>query len=851
MAASTRATLPGNLTHMTDSTSPAAAFTALGIAPPLAAALEARGFTDLTPVQHGLIDPQYAGRDILVSAQTGSGKTVAFGLLVAPTLVAEERPKAERGGTPRAIVITPTRELANQVREELAWLLAAQKLSVVAVTGGTSITGERRALSAGVDIVVGTPGRLNDHLSKGAINGQHVRTVVLDEADEMLDMGFRDELESILGALPSERRTVMLSATLPREIEDLARNFMHSPARLAIDPQGRSNENITFVAHLVPPSHRVDAVVNILLAAAPDERTMIFVRTRADATDIGAQLSQLGFSAAALQGEMGQRERTQTLDAFRAGRVQALVATDVAARGIDVPEVTCVIHADLPGDPSALTHRSGRTGRAGRQGTSVLLVPSFARRRAEALLRAAGARASWVSPPGVAEIERAAAERMEARFADDTRTAGDAELALAKKLLENRDAETLVALLLEESRWRGATAPREIRTSAPRQDDRYGDRDRGPRGSDRGDRGGDRGARFDRGDRGGDRPTTFAPRPREEREPGSYTMFRVNFGAEQGATASRLLAMVCRRGNVRGSDVGAISIGDGGSTFGVKRAVADGFAQSASQRDTREPHVRIEPADGSAPPRSEGESRAPREESHAPAPRAPRAFGEKSATSAKPAKRDRERERADVFASELEGGLEPAWKQSPAEAGPMGGDAPPRRRGFAADREAPSADRPKRGFDRDAGAPVAKRGFDRDAGAPAKRSYDRDGSAPPAKRAYDRDAKAPAGPARAERPAFKRGFERAPEAPERKPWAKRTAEPKGDWRPATAVPKPERTAPIGAGGSQGWRASEGEAASPRDRARAKRATTTSAPAKAERAPSAWAKRGAAGAKKRK
>ncbi|MEI8254907.1 MAG: DEAD/DEAH box helicase, partial [Deltaproteobacteria bacterium] len=380
---------------MTAPSSPAAAFAALGIAPPLANALATRGFTELTPVQYALIDPAHANRDLLVSAMTGSGKTVAFGLLVAPSLEGTT-PATSRGAAPRAIVITPTRELANQVREELAWLLAAISVRVVVVTGGTSVSGERRALAAGADIVVGTPGRLQDHLEHNAIDGSKVQTVVLDEADEMLDMGFRDELDSILKTMPADRRTVMLSATVPREIEDLARNYQRNPARVAIDPPGQSNENISFVAHLVPPSSRVDVVVNLLLAAQ-DERTMVFVRTRADATDLGAQLSQLGFTAAALQGEMGQRERTQTLDSFRAGRVQVLVATDVAARGLDVPEVTMIIHADLPGDPSALTHRSGRTGRAGRHGTSVLLVPSFARRRAEAMLRVMQCEAKMIS----------------------------------------------------------------------------------------------------------------------------------------------------------------------------------------------------------------------------------------------------------------------------------------------------------------------------------------------------------------------------------------------------------------------------------------------------------------------
>jgi ATP-dependent RNA helicase DeaD len=556
------------------------AFLALGVHPAIAAAIEARGYTTPTAVQTALLDPDLDGQDILVSSQTGSGKTVAFGLLLAPSL----QPSAARGGcAPQAVVIAPTRELANQVREELAWLLAPVEVRVVAVTGGTSIGGELRALSSAPEIVVGTPGRLLDHLRRGAIETSAVATVVLDEADEMLDMGFREELEAILEALPAERRTVMLSATLPEGIVALAARYQRDAVRIAVERPGTANADIAHVAHLVRPADKLHGLVNVLLAA-PEERTMVFVRTRADAGETAAALANLGFPAAALTGEMAQRERTQTLDAFRAGRVAVLVATDLAARGIDVPEVTRVIHADLPGDPAALTHRSGRTGRAGRKGTSIMIVPPHARTRARELLRAAGVRATWRPVPSAEEIASAADARLHQRLATEAPEGATSprHLRLAEALLEGRDPVALVARLLGELRYDGPCAPRAVAPiELPAAKPAWS-----PRPAHGALRGHDEGR--------------AGPRSHDDAR---YVMFRVNFGEKHGATPARLLAMVCRRGGVQGRDVGAIAIGGAVSTFGVSPAVARAFARAASRPDTRDPHVRIEQLDGAPPHR--------------------------------------------------------------------------------------------------------------------------------------------------------------------------------------------------------------------------------------------------------
>jgi ATP-dependent RNA helicase DeaD len=577
------------------------------------AAIEARGFESPTSVQTALLEPALAGRDVLVSAQTGSGKTVAFGLMLAPELasLAERGARDERACTPRLLVIAPTRELANQVRDELAWLLSPLGARVLAVTGGTSVVGELRALGRGADVLVGTPGRLCDHLSRKAVDPSHVAAVVLDEGDEMLDLGFRDELETILQTLPAERRTILCSATMPEGVAALARRYQKDPVRIAVNPPGGAHADIAHVAHLVRPSERLDAVVNLLLAA-PDERTIVFVRTRAEAGEMGATLANLGFSAAALSGEMAQRERTQTMEAFRAGRVTVLIATDVAARGLDVPEVTRVVHADLPGDGATLTHRAGRTGRAGRKGESVLLVPPAGRGRAQGLLREAGIRSAQFRPvPQAAEIRAAAGERLRVRLGvaaasataagtDETDAAASAKgvaevqpayRALAARLLDGADPVDLVARLLGEVRFEGPCAPREVRPvelpTAPRPRAAWAPPQ--PEGA--------MAAPRERDGRGGDGGFTDA-----------HVMFRVNFGERHGATPSRLLAMVCRRGGIRGQDVGAIRIGGDGSTFGVAPHVARGFTRAVSRRDERDPYVRIEPlaAGGAAGPRERG-----------------------------------------------------------------------------------------------------------------------------------------------------------------------------------------------------------------------------------------------------
>ena len=337
--------------------------------PVIGEALSARGYDALTPVQQAVTEPEAHGRDMIVSAQTGSGKTVAFGLALAPELLdaVGGTPLSEK---PLALVIAPTRELALQVSRELGWLYAGAGLRIATCVGGMDASKERRALRAGPAIVVGTPGRLRDHLERGALDLSGLVGVVLDEADEMLDMGFREDLEEILDATPDTRRTLLFSATMPRPIERLAERYQRNALRLSLAGETRGHGDIAYQAITVGPSEIENAVVN-LLRFHEAETAICFCATRESVRRLHATLQNRGFGVVALSGEHSQSERNQALQALRDRRARVCVATDVAARGIDIPGVSHVINYELPNVPEQYVHRIGRTARAGADGIAI------------------------------------------------------------------------------------------------------------------------------------------------------------------------------------------------------------------------------------------------------------------------------------------------------------------------------------------------------------------------------------------------------------------------------------------------------------------------------------------------
>jgi ATP-dependent RNA helicase DeaD len=554
------------------------AFAALGAPDPLAAALAARGYQTPTPVQEAVQQEDARGRDLLVSARTGSGKTVAFGLSVAPLLLPLEKP-----GKPRCLVVAPTRELAQQVSRELAWLYAGAK--VTACVGGADVGAELRALKGGVHIVVGTPGRLCDHLARRSLQLDGLQALVLDEADEMLDLGFRDELEQILSSAPVERRTLLFSATLPKAIVELARKYTKDPLRIAVNPPAQAHADIELRAHLVAPREREHAVVNVLrFHDAP--AAIVFCATRDGVSHLSQSLTERGFAAVPLSGELTQAERTRALHALRDGRARVLVATDVAARGLDLPDVSLVIQADPPQNAEVLQHRSGRTGRAGRKGVCVLLVPPAARRPVENMLRQAGQRVAFSPPPDADVIRVRDRDRLVREIDMLVRDPSEDDLALARLLLRDRDAEQMVAALVKLRR-EALPAPEELpvtgelgkkkapgpRLPAPAKAPYSGTRAKA---------------------------ATAANRPgARSLEPGAQASvwFRVNVGRSRNADPRWLLPILCRRGEVDRRQIGRIEVMADETRFEVARAAAPHFGRAAAKPDRKDPNIRISRVD--------------------------------------------------------------------------------------------------------------------------------------------------------------------------------------------------------------------------------------------------------------
>lgn len=372
--------------------------------------LTEKGYTKLTKVQEAVLEVAPQLRDLLVSSQTGSGKTVAYGLAMSFQILSGDQP-LPRPSRPLALIITPTRELALQVKSEISWMYRQCEARVITTVGGMSQRKEQSNIEEGVHILVGTPGRIRDHLTRYPKLFSELKSVVLDEADEILKLGFREDIEYILSAMPEKKQTLLFSATLPKPIFSIVHNYQHDPIQLKIADEARVEPNIVFKAILTPEHQMIPVITNLLLSYNA-ETTMVFCNTRLGVTKLHAALNDRHFSSIALSGEMEQHTRNVVLQRIRNGQDRICVATDVVARGIDIPSVSLVIHADLPTDAEKLQHRSGRTGRAGRSGTSIILVPYTQRRKAERLFAQAKISATWCPPPAMSEIDQALKERM-------------------------------------------------------------------------------------------------------------------------------------------------------------------------------------------------------------------------------------------------------------------------------------------------------------------------------------------------------------------------------------------------------------------------------------------------------
>ncbi|MEM9233209.1 MAG: DEAD/DEAH box helicase [Pseudomonadota bacterium] len=528
-----------------------------GLPPALSHALSAKGYDTLTEVQEAMLAPELAGRDLLVSAQTGSGKTVAFGLAIGADLL-PETDRLPKAGAPLALVVAPTRELAIQVARELTWLYAETGARVATCVGGMDIRAERSALARGAHIVVGTPGRLVDHITRNALNLSALRAVVLDEADEMLNLGFREELEAILEECPEERRTLMFSATVGSGISKLAGRYQNDALRIAASGPTRQHDDIAYRA-LVTAQHDAERAIINTLRFYEAENAIVFCSTRAAVARLTSRLANRGFSVVSISGELSQGERTNALQAMRDGRARVCVATDVAARGIDLPGLELVIHADLPKNREGLLHRSGRTGRAGRKGTSVLIVPPRAKRRVERLFTDAKVRAEWASPPTADEVSAKDDERL---LADPALTEEAEMTDLAKTVANTYSAEHLAAALIRMHRA-GRSAPEELSdVQSP--------------------------------------DTPRERKPRAEIENAIWVILSV--GRAKRAEPRWLLPMLCKSGPMKKAAIGAIRVREDETFVQVDADAASTFVASIGEGRPLEGDIEVRLADGPPAP---------------------------------------------------------------------------------------------------------------------------------------------------------------------------------------------------------------------------------------------------------
>ena len=531
-------------------------FADLGLPGDLLKAVTDMGFVTPTAIQKEAIPVLLAGRDVVGVAQTGTGKTAAFGL---PLLDAVN----SRDSVVQALVLAPTRELALQSAEAITDMAARSRgLDVVAVYGGAPYGPQIGALKGGAQVVVGTPGRVIDLIDKGALQLDDVRYFVLDEADEMLRMGFAEDVETIAESLPTERRTALFSATMPPAIQAVARQHLHEPVQIEVSRPASTVATVHQTYAVVPFRHKIGAVSRVL-AVTDAEAAIVFVRTKSTAEDVAIELAGRGIQAAAISGDVPQRERERLVERLRAGTLDVLVATDVAARGLDVDRIGLVVNFDVPREAEAYVHRIGRTGRAGRHGEAVTFLTPKEKGKLRQIERLTGSRLEEITLPSPADVsEHRARKLLSKAAARHERGRLDMYLPLVAGSAQELDidveelAATLLALAV------GDEGPR-------RREDRGGERPQRARREENLDPEGtflsasfeggrEKGRRGERGDRGEGRRSATRSGRREHEGPG--TVYRVEVGHRDRVLPGAIVGALANEGGIEGSDIGKIDI---------------------------------------------------------------------------------------------------------------------------------------------------------------------------------------------------------------------------------------------------------------------------------------------------
>ncbi len=519
-------------------------FDNLGLPDEVLKAVEKVGFSAPSPIQSETIPLLMEGRDVVGLAQTGTGKTAAFALPV----LSQIDPSARH---PQALVLAPTRELALQVADSFqSFADHLGKIEVLPIYGGQAYGIQLSGLRRGAQIVVGTPGRVIDHLEKGSLDISQLRFLVLDEADEMLNMGFQEDVERILEDTPDDKQVALFSATMPNGIRRISKQYLNDPAEVTVKSETRTNTNITQRFLLTPHRAKMDAFTRILEVIDYDG-IIVFVRTKHETENVAEQLREQGYNAAAINGDIAQNQRERTVDQLKDGRLDILVATDVAARGLDVERISHVVNFDIPNDTESYVHRIGRTGRAGRTGEAILFVTPRERRMLRNIERVTKARLEEMDLPSVDEVNTA----RKAKFTQGiTEKLDDSQMEMFRGMLrkysQSNDvamddiAAALAVLLQGGNDFLMKEQPKQKR-------DRF-DRDK----FDRDDRGG-RGRRG-RDDRGGGRDRGRGPR----RPDGDFESYRIAVGRRHNVRPGAIVGAIANEGGLTSGDFGRITIAE-------------------------------------------------------------------------------------------------------------------------------------------------------------------------------------------------------------------------------------------------------------------------------------------------
>jgi ATP-dependent RNA helicase DeaD len=563
--------VPADAVPADDAPADGATFASLGLDPRLVAALSALGYEEPTDVQREAIPPLLAGRDILAEAPTGTGKTAAFALPMIQRLGAQRPP----GGRPRALVLTPTRELAIQVGEAIHRYGQPFGMRVLPVYGGQAIGQQLRGLARGVDVLVATPGRAVDHLNRATIALDAIEVVVLDEADEMLDMGFAEDLEAILTATPATRQTALFSATISPPIARIGKRHLRDAVRIRIDRERRSRESaakVRQVAYIVRRPDKSVALGRILDLEDPTS-ALVFARTRGEVDELAQRLAAQGHDTAALHGGMVQEQRDRVMGRFREGALDVLVATDVAARGLDIDHVSHVVNYDIPANPDAYIHRIGRTGRAGREGVAITLVEPREHRLLRNIEAALRTRLEVAQIPTVADLRERRLEVLRGSLREAILGDGlDRFRAVVEPLAEEFDVldVALAAVSLAEAATGrdGEAAEMEIAPASLAGDRSAGSQRSGP------------GLRPDRGG-----PVRRGPAgPRDGRSDGgadgAWVRLWIGAGRESGVRPGDLVGAITNEAGVPSRAIGSIQISGRFSIVEVAEGAADDIVRA-------------------------------------------------------------------------------------------------------------------------------------------------------------------------------------------------------------------------------------------------------------------------------